>query len=334
MYRQNKTKILLIVFIVLAVVFAVVQYSKNKQGDRTFKEYVTEIDTSEITGLVIIPADANEAQKPLKIYKEQGHWKVKKGEEEYQAVNERIERMINTLKNLKTESIAGLDESSWKEFDVTDSLGRRVQILYDDKVVQEIVIGKFKYIQNQSRQPRQPMMNNQPRGRMMSYVRTVDGEDVYMVDGFLKNVFVPDINNYRDRTIIDSEPAKWSALQFNYHGDSSFALIKQDKQWMIEGEEHADSNRVSAYLNKIKRINGSEFLDCPLAQASHTLTIKGNMPSPIKITAVPTDTVHQFMIHSSMNEDACFSGKQGRVFNKLFVSKSYFISENKARDRE
>jgi hypothetical protein len=334
MYRQNKTKILLIILIVLAVVFAVVQYSKNKQGDRTFKEYVTKIDTSKITGLVIIPANANEAQKPLKIYKEQGFWNVKKGEEEYQAVDDRIDRLINILHNLKTESIAGLDASSWKDFDVTDSLGRRVQILYDDEVVQEIVIGKFKYIQNQSSQPRQPMMYNQPRGRMMSYVRTVDGEKVYMVDGFLKNIFVPDINNYRDRTIIDSEPAQWSALQFNYPGDSSFALIKQDKHWIIEGYGPADSNQVSAYLNKIKRTNGSEFLVGPFTQASHTLTIKGDMPSPIKITAAPADTVNQYIIHSSMNEDAYFSGKQGRLFDKLFVPENYFIHQNTETDKE
>ncbi|MFW6276004.1 MAG: DUF4340 domain-containing protein [bacterium] len=328
MYRKNKTRILLIVLIVLAVVFAVVQYSKQKQGERTFKEYVTELDTSKISGIVIIPGIENEVQDRLKLYKEQGNWKVKQGEDEYNALDGRIKQMINALQELKTESIAGLDKSSWTEFEVTDSSGTRVQILYDGKVTQEIIVGKSKYIQNQAQQVRQPMQYNQPGGNMMSYVRLADDEKVYMVEGFLKTSFDPNINSYRDKTIIDSEPAQWSSLQFNYPGDSSFTLVKKNKHWLIDGREPVDSNMVSEYFNKINRISGSEFAGGPLGQASHTLTIKGNMPSPVQISAAPADTVHQYIVHSSMNKDAYFSGKKGRIFSRLFVSKSYFKPDN------
>ncbi len=324
MYRKNKTRILLIVLIVLVVVFAVVQYSKQKQGERTFKEYVIEIDTSKISGIVIIPGIEHQEQNALKLYKEQGNWKVKQGEDEYNALDGRIEQMIHTLQGLKTESIAGLDKSSWTEFEVTDSSGTRVQILYDGKPAREIVLGKFEYFKNQSRQVRQPMQYNQPRGKMMSYVRPEDDEKVYMVEGFLKMSFDPKINSYRDKTIIDSEPAKWSSLQFNYPGDSSFTLVKKNMQWFVDGREPVDSNMVSGYFNKIKRISGSEFVDGSLGQVSHTLIIKGNMPSPVQISAAPADSVHQYIVHSSMNKDAFFSGKQGRIFSSIFVSKSYF----------
>ena len=53
MYRKLKTKHLIAVFIILLVVFALVELKDKFRNDRSLRAQVITVDTSEIAGIVI-----------------------------------------------------------------------------------------------------------------------------------------------------------------------------------------------------------------------------------------------------------------------------------------
>ena len=78
---------------------------------------------------------------------------------------------------------------------------------------------------------------------------------------------------------------------------------------------------MTRYEKSLSRLTGSKFTDQQAIQTfpSHTLRIEGNNFSPVDLQAFPVaDTNIKYLIQSSANPGANFSGKDGGLFNKIW----------------
>ncbi len=322
MFRKSNTGILLAVFIVLLAVVIFTQIRKPKT-ERTIDKTVFTFDTAQIDKITIAVKDN---KNDLELVKKDKKWHVKQADKNYVADEQKIQHILSTLSMMEPKRLAAKSKDKWKEYKVTDSLGTLVEIS-SGKETNGLIIGKFSYQQPKNQSPYQ----RRQQGIMNTYVRPIDKNDVYVVDGFLRMTFSPQISQYRDKTIIEGNKENWTKLAFSYPADSSFVLEKKNNAWMTNGNV-IDSASVAKYMNTIARLSSSQFLDenkYQAANASHTLKIDGNnMLEPITIQAVPADSTNKYAIHSSLNKEAWFSGAQANIFSKLFISKDKLTTEN------
>jgi len=246
-------------------------------------------------------------------------WEVQGGGESFSADNMAVSAMLNDFARIKPERVAATTKEKWEHYEVNDSLGNRVKVFQGDEMTADFVVGKFSYQQLKNQYERQ--------GKMTSYVRLFDETEVYATEGFLNMTFNRSTNDLRNKTVINSDENSWTRLTFNYPADSSFVLIKENNNWMINGLL-ADSNEVKSYLGSIARLNSQNVLETnvPSGQPELTLSIEGNNISPIRIDAYQADTINKYIIESTANPATPFSGTGSDLATKLFVSPSRFMT--------
>jgi hypothetical protein len=325
MSKKLNIKSLLIIFAVLLVIVVLVAVRDSKKGDRSFKVDLIPLDSAQVTAITIYPRSYK--NNPIKLQKESGTWKLLTGDKSYTAEKNTIKEILNTLIHLKAERVAATDKGKWATFEVNDTSATRVTLGTGKKSAADLYIGKFSY--QQPKNPN-PSYNYGQQGKMTTYVRLADDKNVYAVNGFLSMMFNRKADAYRNKTIINSDRLEWTRLSFNYPGDSSFVMNKENNKWMINGLL-ADSTSVMRYFNSIYRLVSSDFVDNEKPQSStpeFSLKIEGkNFVNPIQVDAYVSDTTNGYLIATSQNKDTYFSSKKSKLAAKLFFGKNHFLKK-------
>ena len=322
MYRKLNLKTLAIVLVTLIAVVIAIYLSDSKKGERSFRAKMVDADTSKVTSMVIYPKA--EKENAIELEKVSEGWRVISGTNVYPADEIMIRNILTVLADLKPQRLTATEKSRWGEFDVTDSSATRVKLYTGKKLATHLYIGRFSY---------QPPKNQNPynygqQGTMSTFVRLADEKSVYSVEGFLVMSFGRSVNDFRKKVVIQFNKEDLSKLSFTYPADSSFNLIKEGNQWTANGLI-CDSALVAEYLNAISMLTSSYFVDDqePLSRkADFTLNIEGNnFTSPIELKAFKSDAINRYLISSSLNKGAYFSGQSNDLSNKIFVSKNKFL---------
>lgn len=307
MKKKIKNTRLFIVFMVLLVLVVVLFSRKEGYRERSFDRQLIQVETENISKIRLYPKVMN--GESFDIENENAGWKLVKNKQSFKANNSQIEGMLSTLKNLEAKSIVANSKERWEHYEVSDSLASRVQLFDDNKVVADLYIGKFQFVQ--------------PRG-MFSYVRPEGSKETYKVEGFLGSTFNRKLNDLRDKTLIDDRIANWKQLSFDYPGDSSFVLSKSNDIWML-GNVPADSAAVAAYINKLKVQNANSIYDEAVEVAANTyrLTIERENLEAIQLTVKSVNG--EKVLSSSENEGVWFN--DDTKIKTIFVSQSTFLSQ-------
>jgi len=318
------TKTLVILLVIVVGIYLLAGMFEN--DDRTFRSDLVSVDTAKITKIVITPKI--EGGDEITFTKTGSDWDLKSAGKSYKSDNNTIKNILTKLSILRPERVAATEKSKWKEYEVTDSTSTKVTLYSGDNVESEIYVGKFSYTQP----PKvEGMPQQQGQGKMSTYVRLAGEDEVYVVDGFLKMDIQPKVDAYRDKTLVTANTEDLTKLSFNYPNNDNFTLNLVDNKWMVNGME-ADSSETIKYLHKLRRVSSTNFMDDakPLSQTpTHSVKIEGNNMIPVEIKAYPImDTVNLFIMTSSRNPDAKFSGGKNKLFEKVFPSKEdFFLKE-------
>ncbi len=306
MYRKLNIKILALIFSVLLLVVVLTELADSRKGGRTFREDLVDVDAEKVSLIEIKPRVTGGTD--IKLYKENDQWIVESEDKKYKADQSSASSLINELNSIKPESVVATSSDRWEQYEVTDSLGTRLKLFEGNQLLADLIIGKFSF--------------SQPR-KMTSYVRVEGEKEVYGVNGMLGMSFNRDIDSFRDRTVISSNPSDWTRLVFTYPADSSFTLEKAAEGWVINGQV-ADSASVADYYNTIRNINEGSFTDfVPSIQATHKLKIEGNNDMiPLEITGYWQGN-EDVVVESSQNKGNMFKSKD--LAEKIFVSSSQFL---------
>jgi hypothetical protein len=188
------------------------------------------------------------------------------------------------------------------------------------------MIGKFDYTQPPQNMPQTGM--RQQQGEMSTFVRLTDEKEVYVVNGFLRMNVSRDSEAFRDKNLTGINWNDISRISFDYP-DQIMTLESQEGKWALNNTP-VDSMKMVRYLSTISRLTGQEFVyEHPsLGSPSHTVTIEGNNFTPIEIKAYPmADTNINYVLISSKNPEALFSGKKGQLFEKVMKEAPEFFPD-------
>lgn len=318
------TKTLIILLVILGGIYLITKLTQKE--DRTFRSEMVTIDSADVTKMVILPKLGSEGQE-VTITKTGNEWKLESEGKSYKADPSSIKNILAELMRMKSERVAAVEDSKWDQYEVSDSTGTRIQLYKGKKMISDLYVGKFDYTQPKGPQdPRQ----QQPRGKMSTYVRPAEENSVYVVDGFIKMSIQPNVNAYRDKTLFASNKEDLTKITYNYSNYDKFVLTKENGIWLLDGTP-ADSIKTSLYLNKLAKITSSNFID-DVEPFSHTpafqIQIEGNNMLPVELNAYPADSANKFVITSSKVPDAKYSGLKAGLFDRIFVDRAKFFSDN------
>jgi hypothetical protein len=296
---------LLIVFVALLVLTVILFSGNNGHRERSFDKNIVAFSAEDISVVKLYPKSMN--GESFNIENEEGQWMIKSGGAQYKANADMVNSMLATLESLDVQSLVANNKDRWAKYEVTDSLASRVQLFIEDDIVADLYIGKFKY--------------SQPRN-MSTYVREVGEDETYRVNGFLSSTFNRQVNDLRDKTLIDDNLANWTKLMFDYPADSSFVLEKEGQKWLLDGGI-ADSASVVDYINSVKQLDGRTIADVQDADVDKKfrLTIERR-----NLDAVVLDlglAGPEKVVSSSENSDVWISDND--IIEKIFVPRTEFV---------
>lgn len=322
MFNKMNIKYLGIVFIVLIAIVLLLIPGRNNKVNKSFDSDLSNFEVADARYITIQPKGS---EASVELEKSDDKWLVKEGKNTFNADMNQVGQMLQVLSELKAKRLAAKEKDKWSTYEVTDSLGTRVSVKGEKKVLTDVYIGKFSY--KQAPPSSNPYMQNQ-QGTMTSFVRLADDKDVFAVDGFLSMTFNRKASDLRDKTITRVNRSSVSRLSFDLP-DEQFELVKQDNNWMLNGII-ADSASVAKYLSKISNQSSSNFIsdaEFPQGLATHELTIfTGDQGDAIDIKAIAIDT-SMIGITSSLNPGMKFNVAGSEIFNNLFKSQNYFLGE-------
>jgi len=310
MFKKFTLKKRILIFVLLLAIILIFQYFDKKKGDRTFKDVLVRIESEKITSILMYPQ--NTGHQEIKLTKTAENTWIAESENIKAATDtQAISAILNEIKEIKSIRLAATDKSKWATYQVDDSLGSRAKIMENDKVVADVVFGKFFY--------------NQSSRNGNYYLRLSDEENVYAAEGFTGISFNQPFASFRNKKIISDNKENWNSISFTYPADSSFALTKENNKWTTT-IENADSLKIENYLNRIADKSNFNFVNDFNASGKtpiYKMIINGNNQSePIVIQAFEADTLNKFIIHSSINPDAYFSGAKEDLVKNIFIGKS------------
>jgi hypothetical protein len=311
MSKILNTKTLLIALVVLIAIYFISTLGGDKE--RSFKSELVTVDTSEVTKIVVTPKIGSGDDI---IFTRTGQeWKLESGGKTYKPDIHAANQIFTELLKMRTERVVATNKSKWDELQVSDSTGTRVRFYDGSDVVADIYIGKFSYTQPKGQQ------TQQNRGKMSTCVRPAEGDNVYVVDGFIKMSIPAKVDGYRSKTLSLLRNEDITKITLGYP-EGSYTLQKQGAKWLLNAQP-TDSAKTMAYVSKLCRITGSTFIDDVKPESStpgYTVKIEGNNFAPVEIKAFPADSVNQFIVVSSLIPDSQFSGSKGKLFERVFPS--------------
>lgn len=323
MFKKLNIKVLLIILVVLVGVVALINLIGNKE--RTFKSQVMEFDPEQVTGMLVHnPKNAGLIDIERQ---DDGSWTVSSEGKTYMADQMTIENMLRMMTEMRTERIAATSMDKWEDFHVSEESGIRVELLSDDDVLADVVIGKFSYKMLDQQDPRQQQFQQQQQAKMTSYLRHFDEDEVYAVEGILRMNFTSGIEFFRSKNLVGKTAEEIGKIIFEYP-DRSFFIERSADGWMLDGQP-ADSLKTARFVHKIATMRSSEFIDdieLSGRQAEMKLRIEGTGFKPIDIAFYPAaDSTIKYYVTSSFNPGSVFNGEKGKLMEKAVADRERFM---------
>ena len=320
MSNRFNNRRLLIVLSVLAAILILTMVLKIPKENATFKSSVASFDTASVSKIILNNRISN--GNTVEFDRRNGKWTVQQGNIVSATQEGAVENLFGEVLNIRPQSLASVDKSKWKEFDLTDSLATRIKFLNGrGKVLADIMIGKLDL--KQSDKPIGGYSGNNVQ--ITSYVRPYNSNEVYAVDGLLQFSFNIKFDDWRDKTFIRTVKSDLTDIRFIYPADSSYNLIRKDSVWYA-GSMKADSAGITDYLNSLALMNGQEIKDGfkPASAPVYQLLIEGKNSLKLSVNCYTAENAGEFVLNSSLNPDVYFDSKKNGIFNQLFKPQSRF----------
>jgi len=323
MHKPYNNKILSITFGVLLVLYLATQILGGEANERNFRTDLVTMDTALVNRIVLHPKGGEE----VVFTQQEDAWQVSQNGKTAEADQQAVHSLLGTLLQLEPQRLAARSEDKWDTFEVTESLGSRVQEYNGENLLADVYVGKFS-LQQMPQQPMQPGMPpmQQQRPKATSYVRLADEAEVYAVDGFLTTSFNRQFNSWRDRNFLQLDKENISRISFRYPADSSFTLALTDSVWTINGTL-ADSAQTAQYLNQLARLTSSDFADDFNAQGqspAFQARIEGNNMSPVTIEGYENEG--SFVLRNSLKPDVLISSDISGLYARVFKGRDAFVN--------
>lgn len=323
MSKRFENKRLFYILGVLVIILLLTFVLKVPRERGTLKSSLVNFDTMEVSQIDIIPKSS--VGKPFAFVKQNNRWTVRQGSIISKPTEGAVRNIFNEILSIKPQSLAAVNESKWKEFELTDSLATRIKFSNKNRtILSDIMLGKFSY--KQVANPYGYSGGNNIEGT--SFVRLAGQKEIYAVEGFLVFAISGKFSDWRDKSLVRFRKEDVLKVKFNFPGDSSFTLNKKDSGWFID-DFKADSAAVSGYLNMAGNFNGTDInVDFkPVSNPDFQITFEGNNLLNVSVRCFTEAGTDNFILNSNLNSEVFFTSKKSGIFSQIFKYKKYFLKK-------
>ncbi len=320
MLSNKNTRILLIVLGALLALYFVTDLTQN--GESNYKTQLQAFDTASVNRIELVPPSPSEK---IEISKQDGRWMVMENGNSYSADNSAVNRMLIGLNGTRVKSVVASTPDAWEKYRTTDSLGTRIRLMDGEKVLSDILIGKYDYVQpgNQN-----PSPYNRRQIDIVGHVKLAGDDAVYAIDGTAVLGLGKSAADFSDKLLTRLNAKKINKVELSFADSVSLTLVKANNRWELGGGS-ADSATVEKYVRQLANLRGYTF--STFTPASNdvfaTLTIESEEgSSPVVLTAYLTGTGSYYFV-SSQNPTNIFRDKDKKLKDKILVTKSYLEGE-------
>ncbi|NND09038.1 MAG: DUF4340 domain-containing protein [Saprospiraceae bacterium] len=297
---NNKT--LAITFGVLLLIYLLVKFAGGNR-DRSFDPEIMSIDTSLVNKVEVRPSN----DEPFTLQKSAGAWTVSVGGKTYEAASQSVQSLLANMISIKADRIVSKNPDKFADYNVNDSLGTFITLYSGTNPLGDLVVGRFSF--------------NQATRNGISYLKHPDKDEVYSVDGFLSMSLSQDYTNYRNKEMLSLAKDALTKIDLNMDGEV-YTFSKGASSWRVNNLA-VDSSSMATYLSTLGNVSGASFVENPTTEMGSQLgqvAFEGNnILQPIQVLAYAAqDTTQDFILHSSLNEDAYFYSDSSGIYNRVF----------------
>lgn len=309
MSKKSRNKAFLAVLAVLAVIFFITRYVRNKsQNESPINRPLISVDSSAVKRVSIF---TRQGEDSLSLTREGNSWKVygKSLNQSFSADKMPIKNLLREIAQIKPNQLVSKSKGHWAEYGVSDSLAVSVAVSAGDKPF-EFLIGKT-----------DPASGS-------SYIRIKGDDETFATDRIAAESFSVSADTWRNKDFVNTDIIQINNIAFRYPDNRLFKLALKDSVWMLN-EKAADSAAVANYLKHLIDYEGAVFDHRfkPLQEADYQIIISQKTGAKdIVLKTWKSKTSDSLFLNSSQNPDAYFveTGNQSELFKDFFVDESIF----------
>ena len=306
---NNKT--LLIIFGALLGIYILSKVmSENKE--RTFDAEALTFDTAAVDRIEVDMLEGDD----YVLENIDGNWIGIKSGLEVKTLPGSVKNLLAQAGSIKVLRIATKDKEKWPNYEIEEGKAKaKISFLGAGKELRTLVAGGFRF--------------NQQARTAKSFIRSGDGDEVYVVDGFASMSLGQSFDSFRDKKLLKINRDEITGVDIKTP-DYSLNISKNIAGWMDQSGTLLDSTKVVNYLNSLVNFNASGFndeykLDKDFINTISIHTANQNIPYQIHLTSVENAAM-PFVLESTMVPNTTFAGDSTNAVKPLFKVLADFMN--------
>ncbi len=274
--------------IVLGVLLVIVWLLKDDRGEKT-STYKLEEKFFIADSSAVDKFEIEYRGKKVTIEKKGINWMLT-SPVDYMAYQPSVANALSTMKNYKISSRLSDNPGNKDRYGFNDTNYTRINVYQGGNSIGQIMVG------------------NAGSGASQSYIKRVDGNEIFLADEFLWNNMVKrDLNEWRDKLIIAIPKASIKSIDFLTPSES-YTLTSDTTGKFWVGKDSSVSAVTEGIVNLLSNFNTQNFKDTLLTEASKFIYIAkvnwNNAVTEIKLIKAEENPANQkyFMVVSGVNQ--------------------------------
>ena len=272
---------LLIILVILALLAFLVERSRTRKLSPHLKRLISEKQTEKIDRIII-----SREGDTSRLIRENDTWYVEILGKKKKTDEKKVDRLFGTLDSLRGELVSSSGER-YGEYEV-DEKGLRALFLSNDDTVLDIIVGKSG-----------PDFNS-------SYVRKADEKGVYLVNRYLRSVFYPNPDRWRDRKIVEFD--RDSIEEFLVRKGKKYCRVVREDTLYVVKEGDCDTSKIRSFLGTWSRLTAVSFDDtisvaaAGLDKPQYIVTLVPVKGEEVKLTVGKKDDKNRYYLGKEGDE--------------------------------
>jgi|WetSurMetagenome_2_1015567.scaffolds.fasta_scaffold153274_2 hypothetical protein len=242
--KANKTYILAVVFIVLAVI---AYYLTTDRGEKTatykLEKQLFAVDSASVDKLEI-------EQRGVKVIlvKSGIEWRLTQPVD-YSAYAQFISSALSDLKNYKLESKVSDNPNNKDRFGFNDTNSAKVTVYQGGNLLGTILIG------------------NTAPGPGQSFIKKPESNEIFLANNFLRSNFVKEniLNDWRDKLIFSIPKGNIKSIEF-ISSSENYKIERDSAGFYRSGKDSINNNVAESVFNVLQNFNTIGFKDSTLSE--------------------------------------------------------------------
>ena len=239
--KSKRTYWLLALLVVLAVI---TYFVTTDRGERT-TTYKLEKQILTVDSALVDRIQIDQNGKSITLAKSGMEWRETQPID-YLAYQTFISSALSNLKGYKLESKVSDNPENKEKFGFNDTNVAKITVYQSGQLVGSFLIG------------------NAASGPSQTYIKKIEGNDIYLADGFLRSNFVKgDMNEWRDKLITAIPKNSITSLEMISQTEN-YKMVRDSTGKYFVGKDSVNSGVSEGVFNILQNFNTQGFKDTPV----------------------------------------------------------------------